>query len=213
MFYLDAVVLGTIIDTAAYICQRSYREHFMLQFGLRSAASLVLGDFVIASVHPIPITPNRAPIHITSEKASRKDDVAPAPLCVKYRSNKSNNDPPTVIPAIIPMYRNVAKVPEAKPCLGLGADPKMAELFGAANIPVPSPDRTSPIISAQCASATDPILTMIPNKMRPNVLKSMPDVVKKRGPIRSDNVPAIGAQTVMIKGVMVKYLPVAEAEY
>jgi hypothetical protein len=75
-----ALRLGEMDSMAA---KEAIGNHFIPRFGLRSTTSLVISDFVIASVHTIPTTPNRAPIHITSEKASRKDDVAPEPLCVK----------------------------------------------------------------------------------------------------------------------------------
>ena len=83
----------------------------------------------------------------------------------------------------------------------------IAELLGAAKIPIPSPVNTRPIINNRNAKG-DAVFAMIPNKIRLIVLQAIPAIEKIRAPKRSDNEPTIGEQTVIITGAIEKITPV-----
>lgn len=104
------------------------------------------------------------------------------PESARQPCNSSNNEPPRVIPAIMPMYRNVANVPDATPCFSRGAAPNMAELLGAAKVPVPNPASISPRMRTIWSAAEDGIFTMNPNKRRAEVLKTIPNVGQQARP-------------------------------
>ena len=104
--------------------------------------------------------------------------------------------PAIPIPSTMPTERAVAKIPAAIPRRVGGADPMIALLFGEMKTPVPEPVRTSEK-AIHVYGVSDPNLD---SENRPIARIVMPRILGHLTPIRSDNVPLMGATIAIIIG-------------
>lgn len=111
--------------------------------------------------------------------------------------------PAMPIPSTIPTERAVAKTPAAIPRRLRGADPMIALLFGEMKVPVPEPVNTKEnAIQVYWVSGPN-----FDSENNPTARIIIPVIVGHLIPIRSDNVPLIGATIAIMIGWMVRIKP------
>lgn len=92
---------------------------------------------------------------------------------------------------MVPLFWNVARMPEATPRVAGGTAFMMLVVFGAENRPIPTPMSSN--------SAKNGIAAKSPgrnvSRMKPIVVSSMPPVAKARAPKRSESAPETGPLT------------------
>ena len=92
---------------------------------------------------------------------------------------------------------DVQITPEPTPALSTGTDPIAAAVVGAMVIAIPTPPTSRPGRIAQ----NDERASSVPNRTRATASRLIPPAISQRAPMRSENLPAIGA-TRMISTVI-----------